>query len=373
MKKHSIQLSQEQHQALEALIRKGQAPARKITHAQILLKSAEGTWTDQEIGEAFGISEATIWRVRQRFVEHGLDDALKRRPQPERPEKRKLSGDQEAHLIALTCSTPPGGQQRWSLQLLTKTLIQLEIVEQVGRETVRQTLKKNELKPWLKKQWCIPPKANGAFVYPMEDVLEVYQRPYDERFPQICLDEGCKQLLADTRERLPMQPGKPECYDYEYEREGVCSLFLACEPLSGKRFLKVSPQRTKRDWAHFVKELIDVQYPHAEKLVLVMDNLNTHTPSSFYEAFEPEEAWRLAQKVEIHSTPVHGSWLNMAEIELSILARQALSERLKSLEVVEQQVQAWKRQRDQAQMTINWRFTTADARIKLKRLYPSFN
>lgn len=134
----------------------------------------------------------------------------------------------------------------------------------------------------------------------------------------------------------------------------------------------MSPRRTKQDWTHFVKDLIDVQYPQAEKIVLVMDNLNTHTPSSFYEAFAPEEAWRLAQKLEIHYTPAHGSWLNMAEIELSVLARQCLSERMKSVEVVQHQVQAWQQQRDQAQTTINWRFTTADARIKLKRLYPSF-
>ncbi len=206
----------------------------------------------------------------------------------------------------------------------------------------------------------------------MEDVLEVYQRPYDARFPQVCLDEGCKQVLADKREPLPMQPGKPACYDYEYEREGVCSIFLACEPLAGRRYLSVSPQRTKRDWAHFVKDLIDVQYPQAEKIVLVMDNLNTHTPSSFYEAFAPEEAWRLTQKLEIHYTPAHGSWLNMAEIELSVLARQCLAARMQSVEVVQHQVQAWQQQRDQAQTTINWRFTTADARIKLKRLYPSF-
>ncbi len=207
----------------------------------------------------------------------------------------------------------------------------------------------------------------------MEDVLAVYHRPYEERFPQVCLDEGCKQLLADTREPLPMEPGKPECSDYEYEREGVCSIFLACEPLVGRRFLKVSPRRTKQDWAHFVRELIDVHYPQAEKIVLVMDHLNTHTPSSFYEAFAPEEAWRLAQELEIHYTPTHGSWLNMAEIELSVLARQCLSGRMKSLPVVQEHVVAWQQQRDQAQTTINWRFTTADARIKLKRLYPSFN
>jgi hypothetical protein len=230
---------------------------------------------------------------------------------------------------------------------------------------------KNELKPWLKKQWCIPPRTNGEFVYRMEDVLAVYKRPYDPRFPQVCLDELSKQLLKDKRERLPMRPGDVEKYDSEYEREGVCQIFVASEPLAGKRVLQVRARRTKKDWAEFVRELIDVHYPRAEKIVLVMDNLNTHSPASFYEAFEPAEAWRLSQKLEIHATPTHGSWLNMAEIELSVLARQALADRMPSIQVVQEQVAAWQHQRNHAQATINWRFTAEDARIKLKRLYPS--
>src|SRR2546421_7207258 len=173
------------------------------------------------------------------------------------------------------------------------------------------TLEKNELKPWLKKQWCLPPKANGEFVYHMEDVLAVYKRPYDPRRPQVCLDEASKQLLKDKRERLPMRPGDAEHYDSEYEREGVCNIFVASEPLAGQRYLQVREQRTKKDFAEFVRELIDVHYPQAEKIVLVMDNLNTHSPASFSEAFEPAEAWRLSQKLEIHYTPTHGSWLNM--------------------------------------------------------------
>lgn len=231
--------------------------------------------------------------------------------------------------------------------------------------------KKNELKPWLKEQWCIPPKGNAAFVYHMEEVLSVYQRPYDERFPQVCLDELSKQLLKDTREPLPVRPGEVEKQDYEYEREGVCNVFVACEPLAGKRVTKTTQRRTKVDWAEFVRELIEVHYPQAEKIVLVQDNLNTHLPASFYEAFPPEEAWRLAQRLEIHYTPKHGSWLNMAEIELSVLARQCLSERISSIEEVRKQVQAWQDERNRAQVGVNWRFTTADARIKLKRLYPS--
>jgi hypothetical protein len=205
----------------------------------------------------------------------------------------------------------------------------------------------------------------------MEDVLEVYHRPYDARYPQVCMDEGSKQLLADKREREPMEKGKPERYDNEYERHGTVSVFVACEPLGGKRVVKVSKQRTKKDWAYFMREIIDAQYPDAEKIVLVMDNLNTHSPSSFYEVFAPEEARRLTEKLEIHYTPKHGSWLNMAEIELSVLARQCLADRIPTIEQAQQMVSAWQQQREHAHATIDWRFTTADARIKLKHLYPS--
>jgi len=204
----------------------------------------------------------------------------------------------------------------------------------------------------------------------MEDVLEVYTRPYDERRPQVCMDEGSKQLVTDLREALPMQPGHPKRIDYEYDPNGYCNVFVACEPLTGTRFLQVRERRTARDWAHFVRELIDVHYPKADKIVLVMDNLNTHSPASFYEAFEPAEAWRLSQKLEIHYTPLHGSWLNMAEIELSVLARQCLAGRIPNFERAQQQVAAWQQARNQQRATIQWRFTTQDARIKLKRLYP---
>ncbi len=205
----------------------------------------------------------------------------------------------------------------------------------------------------------------------MEDVLEVYTRPYDPRFPQICMDESAKQLLQDKRESLPLQPGQPERVDYTFEAVGMCKLFLACESLKGQRQVKVTQRRTSQDWAHFIRELVDVHYPTAEKLVLVMDNLNTHTPSSLYQTFAPAEARRILSKLEIHYTPVHGSWLNMAEIELSALARQCLSRRIGTQEELEQEIHAWQQQRNEETITVNWRFTTTDARIKLKRLYPS--
>jgi hypothetical protein len=205
----------------------------------------------------------------------------------------------------------------------------------------------------------------------MEDVLDVYTRPYDPLRPQICMDETSKQLLRDAKEPLPMEPGTEERRDYEYERGGVVNLFLFCEPLQGRRWVDVTQRRTKTDWAHQIKELVDERYPEAEQIVLVMDNLNTHTPASLYEAFDPKEARRLAKKLEIHYTPKHGSWLNMAEIELAMLAGQCLDRRLADRATLEREVAAWQAARNRAGRGVNWRFTTEDARIKLKHLYPT--
>ena len=207
----------------------------------------------------------------------------------------------------------------------------------------------------------------------MEDVLEVYQRPFDPKRPLVCMDEISKQLPSDSRPPLPMQPGQPERYDYEYVRHGTANTFMFFAPLLSWRHLKVTAQRTRVDWAEAMREVIDVHFPDAETVVAVMDNLNTHGPASFYEAFEPAEARRLAEKLEIHYTPKHGSWLNMAEIELSVFDRQCLDRRMPNQAIVAQEAAAWESERNTAAMTVDWRFTTADARIKLKRLYPSIS
>jgi DDE superfamily endonuclease len=204
----------------------------------------------------------------------------------------------------------------------------------------------------------------------MEDVLDVYQRPVDPTHPVVCLDETSRQLLAETREPLPLAPGQPARHDPEYAREGVVNLFLVTEPLRGWRQVRVSQQRTRLDFAQCIKALVDVHYPDVERIVLVMDHLNTHSPASLYEAFPPAEAKRLADKLEIHYTPKHGSWLNMAEIELSALQRQCLDRRLGDRATLEREVTAWVKTRNDPAASIDWRFTTADARIKLKRLYP---
>ena len=217
----------------------------------------------------------------------------------------------------------------------------------------------------------IPPHANAEFVCAMEDVLEVYTRPYDPQRPQVCIDETSKQLVAETRDPVPASPGQPARVDYEYERQGTANLFMVFEPLAGQRRVKVTGRRTAVDFAHLLQDVVDVQYPQADTIVLVMDNLNTHKFASLYEAFTPAEARRLMERLEIHYTPKHGSGLNMAETELSVLATQCLDRRIPNATTLTQEVAAWEHQRNTAQCRVNWRFTTPDARIKLKRLYPS--
>lgn len=221
-------------------------------------------------------------------------------------------------------------------------------------------------------QWVIPPEHNGEFVAQMEQVLDVYKRPYDPLRPLICMDESPRQLIRATRMPLVAEPGNVEREDYEYERCGVCNVFMAVEPLAGKRFVRVTERKTRTDWAAFLEE-IAARYDHAEKITLVMDNLNTHTPGSLYEAFTPSKAKALWERFEFIYTPKHGSWLNMAEIELNVLIRQCLSRRIESIGQMSTEVNAWQAQRNTMGAKIDWQFTTENARTKLKRLYPTFN
>lgn len=204
----------------------------------------------------------------------------------------------------------------------------------------------------------------------MEDVLDVYHQPYDPEHPVVCMDESCKQLVGEVVEPIPCQPGQSKRIDDEYVRNGVIQIFMEVEPLAGKRHVEVRERRTRQDWAHVIKEMLDVRYPDAIKVRLVMDNLNTHNIASLYETFEPAEARRLAERLEIHYTPKHGSWLNMAEIELSVLTGQCLDRRIPDIETMRSEVQAWKNDRNNCMNKINWQFRTSNARIKLKRLYP---
>jgi hypothetical protein len=227
------------------------------------------------------------------------------------------------------------------------------------------------VKPHLKEQWCLPDGPSGEFVARMEDVIEVYHRPFDPARPLVCIDESSKQLVSEVRAPLPVRPGTPARYDYEYKREGVANLFMISEPLLGWRHVEVTDRRTAKDFAEVVRWLAEDLHPDAERLVLVTDNLNTHDPGCLYEAFEPDRARRIAERLEWHYTPKHGSWLNVAECELAALSGQCLDRRIGSAARLRQVVGAWANERNEREVGVDWRFTTADARVKLRRLYPA--
>jgi transposase len=229
---------------------------------------------------------------------------------------------------------------------------------------------KNELKPWQQKMWCIPPKCDAEFVCAMENVLAVYKRPYDADHPVVCFDEKSKQLVGEVAVPIPAAPGRVECRDCEYVRNGTANLFMLVEPLRGRRNVNVTSRRTKLDFARQMKELTDTHYPKAKKITLVMDNLNTHRMSCLYEAFVPAEARRIVEKIEVVHTPKHGSWLNMAECELSVLEKQCLGQRIGDEATLRERVSIWNAERNNRSKKIDWQFETANARIKLRRLYP---
>jgi hypothetical protein len=226
------------------------------------------------------------------------------------------------------------------------------------------------LKPWLEQEWCIPTGENPAFVARMEDLLDVYCRPLDPRRPLVCFDESRKELRGEARDPIPMRPGQPRRFDTEYDRAGSANLFLWTAPLLGQRGVTVTERRTRVNFAHVIRELVDGQFPDAERIVLVLDNLNTHDPASLYLAFPPAEAKRLWDKLEIHYTPKHGSWLNLAEIELSVLSRQCLDRRIPDAKTLTDEVAAWVARRNAERVRVTWQFTTAAARVTLRHLYP---
>lgn len=263
-----------------------------------------------------------MFTIRERFVEQGLEAALERKKQDRPSREPVLDGEKEARLIQIAWSEPPSGQARWTLRLLASELVALEVVEAISPPTVMRALKKNELKPHQRTCWVIPSEQNAEFVAGRKDILDVYQRPYDPNRPVVCLDEQPIQLVGETRQPIPAEPGQPARYDYEYERVGTAVNFMITEPLGGRRKVSVRSTKTALDLAAEVKTLLDVDYPDAEQVVLVWDNLNTHTPASLYKAFPPAEARRLLNRLEIHYTPKHGSWLDIAEIELSVFTKQ---------------------------------------------------
>jgi len=371
-KKYIVTLTGEERNNLESIIKKGKTQAYRIKHANILLASdANGqNWDDKRIAKAFRCHMNTVQNVRQRFVEQGFDAALNRKKQKEPPRKPILDGEKEAKLIQIACSEPPEGRAKWTLQMLADKLVELEIAESVSDKTVGRVLKKNELRLHMRKCWVIPPEKNADFVACVEDVLDVYKRAYDPDFPVICMDEQLTQLIGEIKTPVQAKPGQPLKYDYQYKRNGTATNFMFTEPLGGWRNINVLEKKTAIDQANEIKKLLTEDYPDAKKVILICDNLNTHKPGSLYKAFPPGEARKLLNRLEIHYTPKHGSWLNIAEIELSVFTGQCLSRRIPDIDTLKAEVKNWWRHRNTKQKSVNWQFKTDDARIKLKRLYP---
>lgn len=371
-RKHIVRLSSEEITKLNSVVSKGTCAARAIKRAQILLKlnsRAKRRYKLDELSLMFDISKKTINRILESYQCIGIECIYRKKRQTP-PVESKVTGEVEAHLIAMACHNPPEGYSRWTLRLLSERMVQMNYIDQISHTTVGKILRENSLKPHLVEEWCIPKEQSADFAACMEDVLEVYSRPYDERFPVVCMDEKPLQLLAEARQGRRKKNGTL-IQDSEYVRRGTCSIFLFTEPLAGYRHAKALEHRTRTDWAKQMKWLADEVYPDAERIIMVCDNLNTHDKSSFYEAFPPAEALRLAKRFEFHYTPKHGSWLDIAEIELSALSKQCLGKRrIDNLDDLNSELEKWHTDRNARQKGVNWQFTTDDARIKLKHLYP---
>ncbi|MBA3686643.1 MAG: IS630 family transposase [Planctomycetes bacterium] len=364
--RYRVDLSEAERSELQAMLSGGKHAARKLKRAQILLAAHAGV-PDEAIAASVAVGGSTVYRTKRRFVEGNLERALTEEPRP--GAERKLSGKEEALLVATACSRPPEGRARWTVELLAGEMVRLTEHERLSRETVRRRLAENEIKPWRQKMWCVP-RVNGEFVARMEDVLDLYAEAPDPQRPVVCFDESPVQLIGEVRQPIPPKPGQVERYDYEYRREGTANLFVFLNAHRPWRKVKVTKQRTAVEFAQCMRELVDVDYSQAERIRVVMDNLSTHTPGSLYEAFPAPEAHRILRRLEFHFTPKHASWLNMAEIEIGVLKGQCLDRRIDDRERLAREIAAWERQRNAAGAQVKWIFTTQKARAKMSRAYP---
>ncbi len=370
---HAVSLTEGERAKLEMMSKDNQLSARISKRVHILLALDDKDdlrMSYEKIASVLNTSKTTICAVAKDYSLHGLDYTVSYHYTPASLRKPKVNGELEANVIQLACGSAPGGRVRWTLELLTEEANKRGVAQPVSRETVRLLLKNNELRPHQSAYWCIPPKENAEFVACMEDILHIYALPYDPGTPVICMDEKPYQLLGEVRDPLTARPGDIEKLDSEYKRCGTCSIFVFTEALAGSRHVSVREQRTKKDWAEEIEFLLTELYPGTGKVILVMDNLNTHTKSSLYQTFPAAKAAALANRLEIHYTPKHGSWLDMAEIEIGIMSRQALARPQPDIESFKGQIHIWKVKRNAECKKIDWQFKTSDARIKLAKLYP---
>jgi transposase len=364
--RYRVELSQTERAELTALLSGGKHAARKLKRAQILLAADAGA-NDDEIATSVGVGGSTVYRTKRRFVLGNLEAALSEEPRP--GADRKLSGKEEALLVATACSSPPKGRARWTLELLAGAMVKLTEHEDLSRETVRRRWAENDLKPWRKDMWCIP-RVDGEYVARMEDVLDLYAEEPNPKRPVICFDESPTQLIGEVRQPIPAEPGQLERYDCEYKRNGTANLFVFLDVHRPWRKVKVTENRAAVDFATCMRDLADVHFPKAERIRVVLDNLSTHSAGALYQAFPPYEARRLLRRLEFHYVPKHASWLNMVEIEIGVLRGQCLDRRITSQKQLVSEIAAWERQRNAAAARIKWMFTTEKARTKMRRAYP---
>ena len=364
--RYRVELSQAERSELTALLSGGKHSARKLKRAQILLAAAAGA-SDEVIAANVGVGESTVYRTKRRFVLGNLEAALSEEPRP--GASRKLSGKDEALLIATACSSPPAGRARWTLELLADELVRLTVHASVSRETVRRRLAENDLKPWRKDMWCIP-QVDGEYVARMEDVLDLYAEAPDPKRPVVCFDESPTQLIGEVRLPIPAEPGQLKRYDCEYKRNGTANLFIFLDVHRPWRKVKVTDNRAAVDFATCMRELTDVHFPKAERIRVVLDNLSTHSAGALYQTFPACEARRVLRRLEFHFVPKHASWLNMVEIEIGVLRSQCLDRRIATQQKLKSEIAVWERQRNAAKARIKWMFTTDKARAKMGRAYP---
>jgi transposase len=367
--RYRVELSHAERTELRALLSGGKQAARKLKRAQILLAADAGA-SDEAIAASVGVGGSTVYRTKRRFVLGNLEAALSEEPRP--GADRKLSGKEEALLVATACSNPPEGRARWTLELLADELVRLTEHGSLSRETVRRRLAENHLKPWRKDMWCIP-QVDGEYVARMEDVLDLYAEPPDSKRPVVCFDESPVQLIGETRQPIPAMPGQLERYDCEYKRNGTANLFILLDVHRSWRRVKVTDSRAAVDFAACMRELCDVHFPKAERIRVVLDNLSTHSAGALYQAFPAAEARRMLRRLEFHYTPKHASWLNMVEIEIGVLRSQCLDRRIATKARLIAEVAAWERHRNASGARIQWMFTTYKARAKMGRAYPQPN
>jgi transposase len=340
--RYRVELSQPERDKLRELLSGGRTAVRKVKRAQILLAADTGA-THEVIAATLHVSGSTVYRTKRRFVEANLEGAPNEEPRP--GAERKLSGKEEALLVATACSETPRGRSRWTLELLANELVRLTNHATLSRETVRRWLEENELKPWRREMWCIP-KVDGDYVACREDVLDLYAETPDQMRPVVCFDESPIQMIGEVRPPIPAKPGQLERYDYEYRGNGTLNMFVFLDVHRPWRRVKVTDRRTNQDFAHRMRELVDRDYPRASVVRVVMDNLSTHSAGAIYDTFPAHEARRVLKRLEFHYTPRHASWLNMVEIEIGVLRSQCLDRRIENKATLIAEIAAWERRRN---------------------------